>query len=155
MTGVQTCALPILYVRNPAGVSKNQQRDVVDAVQQLNSITNRRLDDPEIATRVSQYELAFRMQTSVPELMDVRSEPEHVFELYGTKGGDGSFASNCLLARRLAESGVRYTSVYYTSSNNQPWDTHSDHYKRHPELCADSDRASAALISDQIGRAHV
>ena len=94
---------PVLYVGNPRGVNRNQQQDVVSAVNQLNGTLNASVSDPEIATRIAQYELAFRMQTSVPELMDVKDEPEHVFEAYGTKGGDGTFAANCLLARRLAE----------------------------------------------------
>jgi hypothetical protein len=134
---------PVLYVNNPAGVSRNQQRDVVDAVQKLNGISNRRLDDPEIATRVSQYELAFRMQTSVPELMDVSPEPQHVFDLYGTKGGDGSFASNCLLARRLAERGVRFIQLYH-----RDWDHHGAVKEHSAGTAAEVDQGMAALITD-------
>src|SRR6516225_7460814 len=97
---------PVLYVSNPGGVTKARQRDVVDAAQTLNRLENDVVDDPEIATRISQYEMAFRMQTSVPELMDLSKESRATLEMYGTKGADGSFAANCLLARRLAERGV-------------------------------------------------
>ena len=134
---------PVLYVGNPKGVSGSQQRQVVDTIASLNGIANSRLDDPEIATRIEQYELAFRMQTSVPELMDVSKEPEHVFDLYGTKGGDGSFASNCLLARRLAERGVRFIQLYH-----RDWDHHGA-VKTHSEGTAkEVDQGVAALITD-------
>lgn len=134
---------PVLYVSNPKGVSLKQQREVVDAVQQLNGIANRRLDDPEIATRISQYELAFRMQTSVPELMDVSKEPQHIFDLYGTKGGDGSFASNCLLARRLAERGVRFIQLYH-----RDWDHHGAVKAHSAGTAKEVDQGVAALITD-------
>ncbi|MBL8811882.1 MAG: DUF1501 domain-containing protein, partial [Planctomycetaceae bacterium] len=134
---------PVLYVSNPKGVSLKQQREVVDAVQQLNGIANRRLDDPEIATRISQYELAFRMQSSVPELMDVSKEPEHIFDLYGTKGGDGSFASNCLLARRLAERGVRFIQLYH-----RDWDHHGAVKTHSAGTAKEVDQGVAALITD-------
>ncbi|MEI7702916.1 MAG: DUF1501 domain-containing protein [Planctomycetia bacterium] len=134
---------PVLYAGNPRGVSLKQQRDVVDAVRKLNGISNARLDDPEIATRITQYELAFRMQSSVPDLMDVSKEPEHIFDLYGTKGGDGSFASNCLLARRLAERGVRFIQLYH-----RDWDHHGA-VKAHSEGTAkEVDQGVAALIKD-------
>ena len=98
---------PVLYLTSPAGVSREQQRDVVDAVQQINALRDDVVDDPEIATRISQYEMAFRMQASVPGLMDLGGEPQDVLEMYGTRGGDGSFASNCLspAAWRSAASG--------------------------------------------------
>src|SRR5207247_2173144 len=99
---------PVLYLTRPPGVSAGQQRDVVDAIQQLNMLHDRVVDDPEIATRISQYEMAFRMQMSVPTLRDFSSEPQHVLDAYGTRGADGSFAANCLMARRLAERGVRF-----------------------------------------------
>jgi hypothetical protein len=102
---------PVLYVRNPKGVTTGRQRDVVDAIQTLNQLHGGIVDDPEIATRISAYETAFRMQASVPELMDVSDEPKHVLDMYGTQGGDGSFAANCLLARRLAERGVRFIEL--------------------------------------------
>ncbi|MFO0818999.1 MAG: DUF1501 domain-containing protein [Pirellulales bacterium] len=134
---------PVLYVANPQGVTASRQRDVLDAVQSLNGIQQGSLQDPEIATRISQNEMAFRMQTSVPELMDVRGEPQHVLDLYGAKAGDGSFGSNCLLARRMAERGVRFIQLYH-----RDWDHHGsikDHIKG---TAAEVDRGAAALIAD-------
>ena len=92
---------PVLYVNNPAGISRNQQQEVVGAISKLNRMQADLTQDPEIATRIQAYETAFRMQASVPELMDMSKEPKHVLDMYGTAGSDGSFASNCLLARRL------------------------------------------------------
>ena len=117
---------PVLYVGNPEGVDRSRQRDVVESVQQLDRLQNDVVDDPEIATRIGAYEMAFRMQTSVPELMDLSGEPRHVLEMYGTQGADGSFAANCLLARRLAERGVRFIQLYH-----RDWDHHGDHQARH------------------------
>ena len=99
---------------------------MVDAVEKLNSIENAAVDDPEIATRISQYEMAFAMQSSVPELMDLSKEPKETLEMYGTKGADGSFAANCLLARRLAERGVRFIQLYH-----RDWDHHGEPQERH------------------------
>ncbi|MFM7037237.1 MAG: DUF1501 domain-containing protein [Planctomycetaceae bacterium] len=134
---------PVLYVSNPKGVTTARQRDVVSAVQQLNQLGNARLDDPEIATRIAQYELAFRMQSSVPELMDVSREPKHVLDMYGTQGGDGSFASNCLLARRLAERGVRFIQLYH-----RDWDHHGAVKAHSAGTAAEVDQGAAALITD-------
>jgi len=134
---------PVLYVKNPPGIGPRQQRSVVDAIQDLNGLAQERLADPEILTRVQQYELAFQMQTSVPELMDVRSEPDHIFDLYGTKGGDGSFASNCLLARRLAERGVRFIQLYH-----RDWDHHGAVKDHSAGTAAEVDQGVAALITD-------
>ena len=134
---------PVLYVSNPKGVSSNQQRDVVDAIQSINSLAEKRLDDPEIATRIRQYELAFRMQASVPELMDVSNEPQHIVDLYGTRGGDGSFASNCLLARRLAERGVRFIQLYH-----RDWDHHGAVKEHSAGTAKEVDQGVAALITD-------
>ncbi len=134
---------PVLYVRSPEGVAHETQRDVVDAVQRLNRLEEQRVADPEIATRISQYEMAFRMQTSVPELMDVRDEPQSVLDLYGTKGGDGSFASNCLLARRLAERGVRFIQLYH-----RDWDHHGSIKSHIAGSAAEVDRGAAALLQD-------
>jgi len=134
---------PVLYVGNPKGVSSQRQRDVVNAVQALNGLANQSFDDPEIATRISQYELAFRMQSSVPELMDVRNEPQHIFDLYGTKGGDGSFASNCLLARRLAERGTRFIQLYH-----RDWDHHGAVKEHSAGTAKEVDQGIAALIVD-------
>jgi hypothetical protein len=105
---------PVHYVGNPDGVCQSTQRQVVEEINRLNGMLAEERIDPEIATRISQYEMAFRMQTSVPELTDFASEPKHVLDAYGVKQpGDGSFASNCLLARRLAERGVRFIQVYH------------------------------------------
>jgi Protein of unknown function (DUF1501) len=134
---------PVLYVSNPAGVTANRQRDVVDTVQQLNLLEQSNTADPEITTRISQYEMAFRMQTSVPELMNVIDEPQHVLEKYGTKGGDGSFAANCLLARRLAERGVRFIQLYH-----RDWDHHGSIKEHVAGTAAEVDRGAAALLSD-------
>ncbi|MSR48001.1 MAG: DUF1501 domain-containing protein [Planctomycetes bacterium] len=134
---------PVLYVRNPPGVSPEGQRAVVDTVQELNRIAQPESGDPEIATRISQYEMAFRMQTSVPDLMDVSDEPKHVLDLYGTKGGDGSFAANCLLARRLAERGVRFIQLYH-----RDWDHHGAVKSHVAGSAAEVDRGAAALLVD-------
>jgi hypothetical protein len=138
---------PVLYVKNPKGVSGEQQRDVVDAVQQLNKLQNNLVDDPEIATRIVQYEMAFKMQTSVPGLMDISDEPKQVLDLYGTKGGDGSFAANCLLARRLAERGVRFIQLYH-----RDWDHHGNIKNDIKVVAGEVDQGCAALIADLKGR---
>ncbi len=134
---------PVLYVSSPAGVTAGQQRDVVDAVARLNRLEHEAVDDPEIATRVSQYEMAFRMQSSVPELMDTRNEPQSILDLYGTQGGDGTFASNCLLARRLAERGVRFIQLYH-----RDWDHHGAVKEHSAGSAAEVDQATAALVMD-------
>ncbi len=134
---------PVLYVRNPAGVSAQQQRDVVNTVQSLNRLEDAQVDDPEIAARIAQYEMAFRMQASVPGLMDIRDEPQSILDLYGARPGDGSFASNCLLARRLAERGVRFIQLYH-----RDWDHHNDLVKFIRGNAASVDRATAALVAD-------
>src|SRR5947199_2408836 len=103
---------PVLYLGSPGGVDRAKQRDVIDAVQELNRLHDEKVEDPEIATRISQYEMAFQMQASVPGLMDMSDEKQADLDLYGTKGADGSFAANCLLARRLAERGVRFIQPY-------------------------------------------
>ncbi|MFO0927537.1 MAG: DUF1501 domain-containing protein [Gemmataceae bacterium] len=133
----------VLYLTRPPGVSAERQRDVIDAVQTLNRQHEGLADDPEIATRVAQYEMAFRMQTSVPRLMDFKDEPHKVLDAYGTKGADGTFAANCLLARRLAERGVRFIQLYH-----RDWDHHGaikDHIKG---TAAEVDQPMAALIRD-------
>lgn len=134
---------PVLYVGNPKGIDKKRQRDVIDAVQQLNRIGDQTFHDPEIATRIAQYELAFKMQTSVPELMDVSNEPQHVLDMYGTEGGDGSFASNCLLARRLAERGVRFIQLYHRG-----WDHHGGIKSGLAVTAKLVDQGTAALMQD-------
>jgi hypothetical protein len=134
---------PVHYVTNPPGVSRDQQQDVVDTVGRLNRLSDAEVRNPEIATRIAQYELAFRMQMSVPELVDISREPQHVLDLYGIQGPDGSFAYNCLLARRLAERGVRFIHLYH-----RDWDFHDYLDKHMTELCLSADQASAALIMD-------
>ncbi len=134
---------PVLHVRNPQGVSPARQRGVVDAINQLNRLEEQEVYDPEIATRVSQYELAFKMQQSIPELMDISQEPQSILDLYGTKGGDGSFASNCLLARRLAERGVRFIQLYH-----RDWDHHGAVKSHIAGTAAEVDLGAAALIED-------
>jgi hypothetical protein len=134
---------PVLYLTTPPGVSHEQQRDVVQAVNSINAGYDALVDDPEIATRIAQYEMAFLMQSSVPKLMDVSAEPANILDLYGCKPGDGSFASNCLLARRLAERGVRFIQLYH-----KDWDHHGG-VKEGVRLKAEEiDRACMALITD-------
>jgi len=138
---------PVLYVSRPGGVSAGQQADVVGAVQALNKIEERAIADPEIATRIAQYELAFKMQSSVPELVDLSDEPKEVLDLYGTPGADGSFAANCLLARRLAERGVRFIQLYH-----RDWDHHGGIKDQIAGIAKEVDQACAALVTDLKNR---
>jgi hypothetical protein len=132
------------YVGNPDGVCQSTQRQVIEEINRLNGFAEEEHYDPEIATRISQYELAFRMQSSVPELTDFKSEPKSVLDLYGIKEpGDGTFASNCLLARRLAERGVRFIQLYHRA-----WDHHGNLEPDFPVAAKDVDQASAALVKD-------
>ena len=132
------------YVGSPPGVCQSTQRQVVDEVNRLNGMLADERFDPEIQARIAQYEMAFRMQSSVPELTDFRTEPASMLEMYGVKQpGDGSFASNCLLARRLAERGVRFIQLYHRA-----WDHHGDIEKNMPIAASETDRASAALVQD-------
>lgn len=134
---------PVLYVSNPKGVERKDQRAVVDAVNSLNRLRNQSVVDPEIDTKITQYEMAFRMQASVPELVDLSNEPQSVLDMYGAKPGDGSFASNCLLARRLAERGVRFIQLYHRG-----WDHHGG-VKKGVETTANLvDQGSWALVKD-------
>jgi hypothetical protein len=140
----QSKGQPVHYVGNPEGVCQSTERQVIEEVNRLNGILAEERLDPEIQTRISQYELAFRMQTSVPALTDFCSEPKSILELYGVKEpGDGSFASNCLLARRLAERGVRFIQLYHRA-----WDHHGEIEKEMPLAAKDVDQASAALVQD-------
>ncbi len=120
-----------------------EQRDVVDASQTLDKMFDQQVDDPEISTRIQQYEMAFRMQTSVPELMDLSKETKETLDLYGTKGGDGSFAANCLLARRLAERGVRFIQLYH-----RDWDHHGNVKGDIPVVAKEVDQGMTALLKD-------
>jgi hypothetical protein len=143
--GVQmhSAGSPVHYVDNPPGVSRSQQRDVVDAIGRLNQMRNQELQDSEIATRLAGYEMAFRMQTAVPALTDMSDEPEYVLEQYGCKPGDGSFASNCLLARRLAERGVRFIQLYHRG-----WDHHGGVKDGVAYTAKLVDQATTALVKD-------
>ena len=134
---------PVLYITNPRGVSRDMQKDSIDTINALNAFGDRTLHDPEIQTRIAQYEMAFRMQTSVPGLLDMSSEPPDILEMYGAKPGDGSFASNCLLARRLVERGVRFIQLYH-----RDWDHHSDVKNNLVFKAQEVDKATAALILD-------
>ena len=134
---------PVMYIQNPAGVSRDQQRGVVDAIQELSRLSTDMLDDAEIANRVSQYETAFHMQTSVPELTDLSNEPRHVLDRYGASAADGSFAANCLMARRLAERGTRFIQLFH-----RDWDHHGGVKSNFAGTAAEVDRGVAALIVD-------
>jgi hypothetical protein len=134
---------PILNVSRPAGVDDRLQRDSLDLVGALNRRRLAEQGDPEIATRMAAYEMAFRLQTSAPELMDLRKETKETLELYGAEPDKPSFARACLLARRLIERGVRFVNVYH-----EGWDAHTDLTGNHRSNCAATDRASAALVKD-------
>jgi hypothetical protein len=134
---------PVLYLTNPPGVGTDQQKDIIDAVSRLNQMQNAVVDDPEIATRIGQYELAFKMQASVPALMDMKDEPKNIMESYGTQGSDGTFAANCLLARRLAQKGVRFIQLYH-----RDWDHHGGIKDGIKLKIEEIDRPIAALIKD-------
>ena len=134
---------PVLYVKRPSGVSIEQQADVINAIGDLNKLRAGISHDPEIATRIAQYELAARMQASVPELMSLSDESKATLDLYGTDGGDGSFASNCLLARRLAERGVRFIHLYHRG-----WDHHGGVKSGVANTAKLVDQGTAALITD-------
>ena len=134
---------PVLYIRNPKGVDDARQSELIKSVQALDKLENEVVADPEIEARIAQYELAFRMQASVPELMDVSKEPKKVLEAYGANPGDGSFASNCLLALRMAERGVRFIQLYH-----RDWDHHGSVKDHSLGTAKEVDRGAAALIED-------
>ena len=135
---------PVLYLSNPDGYTAGARRRFLDDLGQLNQMRLEEYQDPEIATRISQYEMAYRMQTSVPELADMSKEPEKTFEMYGPDSRKpGSYAANCILARRLAERGVRFIQLYHRG-----WDQHGTLPKQIKWQCEDTDQASAALITD-------
>jgi hypothetical protein len=134
---------PVMYLGTPPGVSRDQQHDIVSTINSLNLKYDEIVDDPEVSTRIAQYEMAFKMQASVPELMNIEEEPQSIMELYGCKGGDGSFASNCLLARRLAERGVRFIQLYH-----KDWDHHGGVKDGIRYKAEEIDRACMALITD-------
>jgi hypothetical protein len=135
---------PVLFLSNPPGVADATRRRMLDDLARLNRLRLAEQGDPEIATRIAQYELAYRMQTSVPELTDVSREPEHTFDLYGPDSRrPGTFAHNCLLARRLAERGVRFIQLFHRG-----WDQHVNLPKQIRGQCRDTDQPSAALLQD-------
>jgi len=136
-------AEPVLYLSNPRGIDATVQRETLDAVKALNQ---KRLDlvgDPEIATRINSFEMAYRMQASAPELSDLSKEPKTILDMYGAEPGKPSFASNCLMARRLLERGVRFVQLFH-----EAWDQHGNLTKDLTQNCKDCDRASAALVKD-------
>ena len=139
---------PVLFVSNPSGVDGESRRASLDLIHDLNQTHRADAGDPEIDTRIAAYEMAYRMQSSVPELTDISKEPPAIHELYGTQPGQVSFANNCLLARRLVERGVRFVQLYHRG-----WDTHGsgvgdDIVVKLPKLCQEVDRASYALLTD-------
>jgi hypothetical protein len=139
---------PILYINNPPGVTAEVRRTTLDGLKQLNELTANSLGDPETSTRISQYEMAYRMQSSVPELTDLGKEPESTWQLYGDEAKKpGTFANSALMARRLVERGVRFVQIYH---NN--WDHHSNCGGRMPSQCKDVDQPCAGLIADLKSR---
>jgi hypothetical protein len=134
---------PVLYLSNPDGIDATIQRDSLDAINSLNRKRLAVTGDPEIATRISSFEMAYRMQASAPELMDLASEPQHVLDMYGIKPEEASFAKNCLLARRLVERGTRFVQLFH-----EAWDQHGNLTKDIKKNCDATDRGCAALIQD-------
>ncbi len=134
---------PVHYLANPPGISRERQGDAIRTLGLLNAERDSVVGDPEISARIAQYEMAFQMQASVPELMDTQNEPQSIRDLYGCTPGDGSFASNCLLARRLAERGVRFIQLYH-----RDWDHHSQLREELPLKARETDQACGALIRD-------
>ncbi|NBW87958.1 MAG: DUF1501 domain-containing protein, partial [Planctomycetia bacterium] len=143
---------PVLYVSNPPGMDRTVRRKSLDALKELNEMQARELGNPETLTRIAQYELAYRMQTSVPEVMDISREPRHVLEAYGAQPGQSSLANNCLLARRLVEQGVRFVHLF-----DWGWDFHGTNPAEDirdglTKKAATYDRPAAALIEDLAQR---
>jgi hypothetical protein len=135
---------PVLYLSNPAGMDRSVRRLMLDSLAEMNQRTHERLGDPEVNTRTAQYEMAFKMQSSVPELADISDEPQSVLDLYGPDvKRKGSYAYNCLMARRLAERGVRYVQLMHAG-----WDQHGNLPTQLPTQCKDTDQPSAALVKD-------
>ena len=134
---------PVLYLSNPKGVDADLQRDSLEAVRALNTMRLDATGDPEIATRISSFEMAFRMQSSAPDAMNLASEPKHILNLYGAEPGKPSFANDCLLARRLLERGVRFVEIFH-----EAWDQHANLVADLKHNCLDTDQACAALIKD-------
>jgi uncharacterized protein (DUF1501 family) len=134
---------PVLYLSNPPGVDDKLQRDTFESIHTLNQMHLNVMGDPELATRINSFEMASRMQASAPELMDLAGEPKHVLEMYGAEPGKASFATSCLLARRLVERGVRFVQIFH-----EAWDQHGNLVADLKKNCANTDQACAALIRD-------
>jgi hypothetical protein len=138
---------PVLYLSNPAGVPAQSRRRSIETINTLNQLQWDSVGDPEITARIAAFEMAYKMQTSVPELMHIHDEPEYIHRLYGTEPGKSTFANNCLLARRLVERGTRFVQLYHTNwdSHGGPGETLEGDFEK---LCLETDRASAALVKD-------
>jgi hypothetical protein len=139
---------PVLYVSDPAGIDREVKGDMIGLINELNHDHHAKVLDPEIETRIAQYEMAYKMQISVPEVMNINDEPEYIHKMYGTEPGKSSFANNCLLARRLVEKGVRYVQLFHWG-----WDTHGTAFGDSlnggfSEKCAEVDKPMAALVQD-------
>jgi len=142
--GLRSVGDPVLHLDDPAGVDRNVRRKMLDAVEEINRQTLADVGDPETNSRIAQYEMAFRMQSSVPELTDLSKEPQSTWDLYGPDAKEpGTFAYNCLLARRMAERGVRFTQIY-----KRGWDVHDNVVGMLPVLCQETDRGCCALVTD-------
>ncbi len=134
---------PVLYLSNPRGIDQETQSDSLETIRRLDQLRLERTGDPEIATRINSYEMAFRMQITAPEVVDISREPQHILDLYGAQPGKSSFANTCLLARRLLERGVRFVEIFH-----EAWDQHSSLVGDLKHNCADTDQACAALVAD-------
>jgi len=134
---------PVLYLSNPAGIDDQVQRDSLDSIRRLNELHFADVGDPEITTRINSFELAYRMQSSAPELMDISRESKETLEMYGAKPGESSYANACLLSRRLVERGVRFVQIFH-----EAWDHHGGLTKGLKDQCGKTDQASAALVKD-------
>jgi len=139
----RTSGDPVLYLSNPRGVDDRLQRESLDVINQLNRSRLDTVGDPEIATRINSFEMAYRMQASAPQVMDIAQEPQHVLDLYGAVPGESSFANTCLLSRRLVQQGVRFVEIFH-----EAWDQHGNLVNDLKKNCRDTDQAAAALISD-------
>src|SRR6202020_2217286 len=142
--GLRSAGDPVLYLTDPKGVDRDVRGKMLDAGKEIKRQTYQELGDPETNSRISQYEMAYRMQASVPELTDMSREPQSTWDLYGPDAKEpGTYAYNCLMARRMAERGVRFTQVY-----KRGWDVHGNAVKTLPVLCGETDRPAYALITD-------
>ncbi|MCI0419045.1 MAG: DUF1501 domain-containing protein [Acidobacteria bacterium] len=139
---------PVLFLSNPEGVSPEARRRSLDLLKSLNELHLQAQGDSEITTRIASFEMAYRMQTSVPELTDISKEPQAIHKMYGTEPGKASFANNCLLARRLVERGVRFVQLFHRGWDNHGTNNYNDIVTRLPSLCRETDRAASALVQD-------